>query len=164
VLRKTLWWMEVAQPELFMPDRLPVFMADAPGLGLYGFPIHGQPGLKYANHQGGTRTDPDQVERTTTEAEAEEMIRGGRWLFGDDALTGRVIKSAVCMYAMTPDGDFIIDRLPGHPNVAIGAGFSGHGFKFATAVGEHLVDLVSNPTTKSYGILSLDRFAQTATS
>ena len=87
------------------------------------------------------------------------MIAGGRWLFGQDALTGKVVNSAVCMYAMSPDGHFIIDRLPDHPNVAIGAGFSGHGFKFATAVGEHLVDLVYNAAAKPYEILALDRLA-----
>jgi glycine/D-amino acid oxidase-like deaminating enzyme len=161
VLRKTLWWMEVNEPERFGPDRLPVFMADRPDLGLYGFPIFGQPGLKYADHQGGEITDPDTVRRSTTDAEAERMIEAGRWLFGDEAITGKVIKSAVCMYAMTPDGHFIIDRLPGHPNVAIGAGFSGHGFKFATAVGEHLVNLVYEPAERPYDILSLDRFAAT---
>jgi monomeric sarcosine oxidase len=159
VLRKTLWWMEVADPEQFQPDRFPVFMADKPGLGLYGFPIFGQPGLKYADHQGGEVTDPDTVLRTTTDAEAERMIDAGRWLFGDDAITGRVLKSAVCMYAMTPDGHFIVDRLPGYQNVVIGAGFSGHGFKFASAVGEHLVDLLSSPTERPYRILSINRFA-----
>jgi sarcosine oxidase len=163
VLRKTLWWMEVAKSEMFSPDRLPVFMADRPGLGLYGFPIFGQPGLKYADHHGGDVVDPDMVDRTTSEAEAQRMIEAGRWLFGDEAITGKVIKSAVCMYAMTPDGHFIIDRLPGHPNVAIGAGFSGHGFKFATAVGEHLVNLVYDPTERPYDILSLSRFAATTT-
>jgi sarcosine oxidase len=158
VLRKTLWWMDVSRPEQFTPDRLPVFMADRPGMGLYGFPIFGQPGLKYANHQGGNVVDPNTVDRTTSEAEAQEMTEAGRWLFGDDVFTGRVIKSAVCMYAMTPDGNFIIDRLPGHPNVAIGAGFSGHGFKFTSAVGEHLVNLVYNDSERPYDILSLNRF------
>jgi monomeric sarcosine oxidase len=162
VLRKTLWWMEVAQPDLFAYGRLPVFMADHDEFGLYGFPIFDQPGLKYANHQGGTRTDPDTVERTTTEDEAAFMLRAGRWLFGDEQITGKVIKSAVCMYAMTPDGHFIIDRLPGHPNVVIGAGFSGHGFKFATAVGEHLVNLAYDPAERPYDILSVDRFAASA--
>lgn len=162
VLRKTLWWMEVAEPERFGPDRLPVFLADRPDLSLYGFPIFGQPGLKYADHQGGEVTDPDTIDRTTSDAEAERMIAAGRWLFGDEAITGKVIKSAVCMYAMTPDGHFIIDRLPGHPNVAIGAGFSGHGFKFATAVGEHLVNLVYDPAERPYDILALNRFAATS--
>lgn len=159
VLRKTLWWMAVAEPEQFAYGRLPVFMADHEEFGLYGFPIFGQPGLKYANHQGGTRTDPDQVERTTTDTEAAFMVRAGRWLFGDEQITGEVIKSAVCMYAMTPDGHFIIDRLPDHQNVTIGAGFSGHGFKFATAVGEHLVDLAYDAAARPYDILSIDRFA-----
>jgi monomeric sarcosine oxidase len=158
VLRKTLWWMDVSQPEQFTPDRLPVFMADKPGMGLYGFPIFGQPGLKYANHQGGNVVDPNTIDRTTSVAEAQEMIEGGRWLFGD-VITGNVIKSTVCMYAMTPDGHFIIDRLPGHRNVAIGAGFSGHGFKFTTAVGEHLVNLVYNDSERPYDILALNRFA-----
>jgi len=156
-LRKTLWWMEVTEPERFGPDRLPVFMADRPGLGLYGFPIFGQPGLKYADHLGGEVTDPDEVERTTSAAEAARMIEAGRWLFGDAAITGKVLKSVVCMYAMTPDGHFIIDRLPGHSNVTIGAGFSGHGFKFATAVGEHLVDLLYDESVRPLSILSVDR-------
>jgi len=163
VLRKTLWWVDVADPSQFSPERLPVFMADrGPDLGLYGFPIFEQPGLKYANHLGGTVTDPDTVERTTTDAEAAYMIDAGRWLFGDRAITGKVLKSAVCMYAMTPDGHFIIDRLPGHANVVIGAGFSGHGFKFASAVGEHLVNLAYDELESPYPILSVSRFAAAA--
>ncbi|MCC6791691.1 MAG: N-methyl-L-tryptophan oxidase [Thermomicrobiales bacterium] len=159
VLRKTLWWMEVAQPDRFAYGALPVFMADHEEFGLYGFPIFGQPGLKYANHQGGTRTDPDSVERTTTDEEAAFMVRAGRWLFGDEQITGNVLKSAVCMYAMTPDGHFIIDRLPGYPNVTVGAGFSGHGFKFATAVGEKLVNLAYDREERPLELLSIDRFA-----
>ena len=89
--------------------------------------------------------------------EAQAIIDGARWLFGDDQPTGKVLKSAVCLYTKTPDGHFIIDRHPNHPNVAIGAGFSGHGFKFTPAVGEHLVDLVFNPSAVPYPILSLNR-------
>jgi sarcosine oxidase len=159
VLRKTLWWMEVVEPERFGPECFPVFMAEKTGLGLYGFPIFGQPGLKYADHLGGEVTDPDHVLRVTTAAEAARMVEVGRWLFGDEAITGRVLKSSVCMYAMTPDGHFVIDRLPDHPNVAIGAGFSGHGFKFATAVGEHLVDLLLDERARPMEILSLARFS-----
>ena len=161
VRRKTLWWMEVRDPARFRPERFPVFIADRPGLELYGFPIFGQPGLKYANHAGGETTTPETVDRTTSPAEAAEMVAAGRWLFGDDAITGKVLKSAVCLYTMTPDGDFVIDRHPEHPNVAIGAGFSGHGFKFTTAVGEHLVDLVSDPAAQPYPILALNRLAAT---
>ena len=81
VLRKTLWWMEINNPENYTSDRIPVYMADRPGMGLYGFPVYGQPGLKYANHQGGTETDPDTVVRTTTDEEAQPLIDGGKWLF-----------------------------------------------------------------------------------
>lgn len=163
VLRKTLFWMELAEPQKYTPDRLPVYMGDRDEhTALYGFPVYGQPGLKYANHAGGEVTDPDAVERSTSEAEAAEMLDAGRWLFGHDAFTGKLIKSAVCMYAMSPDGHFIIDRLPDHPNVVIGAGFSGHGFKFTPAVGEHLVNLAYDAATRPYEILSLGRFASAA--
>jgi N-methyl-L-tryptophan oxidase len=59
---------------------------------------------------------------------------------------------------MTPDTDFIIDRHPVLPQVAIGAGFSGHGFKFAPAIGELLADLVTNPAAESIPRLRLSRF------
>jgi glycine/D-amino acid oxidase-like deaminating enzyme len=68
--------------------------------------------------------------------------------------------SAVCLYARTPDHDFVIDRHLEYPNVVIGAGFSGHGFKFTPAVGEHLVQLAlddANPLE----LFSLNRFAAT---
>jgi len=159
VLRKTLWWMEINNPENYTSDRIPVYMADRPGMGLYGFPVFSQPGLKYANHQGGTETDPDSVVRTTTAEEAQPLIDGGKWLFGDNAITGKVLKSAVCMYAMSPDGHFIIDRLPGFNNVVIGCGFSGHGFKFTSAVGEHLVKLAYDSSVRPLGIFEIDRFA-----
>jgi sarcosine oxidase len=63
---------------------------------------------------------------------------------------------------MTPDTDFIVDRLPVGPPVAIGAGFSGHGFKFAPAIGELLADLVSDPAARPIPRLSLSRFATIA--
>ena len=59
---------------------------------------------------------------------------------------------------MTPDTDFILDRHPDHPGVAIGAGFSGHGFKFTPAIGEVLADLVLDPAATSLERLKLSRF------
>jgi glycine/D-amino acid oxidase-like deaminating enzyme len=72
--------------------------------------------------------------------------------------TPEVVKSAVCLYMMTPDTDFILDRHPGLPNVAIGAGFSGHGFKFAPAIGEVLANLVTDSTYRTQGRFQLSRF------
>ena len=64
-----------------------------------------------------------------------------------------------CMYTMTPDEDFVIDVHPQHPNIAIAAGFSGHGFKFSSAVGEALKDLVTSGKPKiDLSHFSIDRF------
>lgn len=158
VMRKTLWWLEVRDPGQFAPDRLPVFMGSHGDAEFYGFPIYGQPGLKIADHHGGEPTTPESVERATRPGEAAPVVDGARWLFGPEQITGNVVKSAVCLYTNTPDGHFIIDRHPNHANVVFGAGFSGHGFKFATAVGEHLVDLLFDPGATPYPILSLARF------
>jgi glycine/D-amino acid oxidase-like deaminating enzyme len=66
----------------------------------------------------------------------------------------------VCLYTMSADEDFIVDRHPLWPHVVFGAGFSGHGFKFATAIGEHLADLAFDSSVQPYSILSLGRFAE----
>jgi glycine/D-amino acid oxidase-like deaminating enzyme len=78
-------------------------------------------------------------------------------------VSARVVESAACLYTLTPDEDFVLDRHPTVPGVVFGAGFSGHGFKFATAIGEHLAALALDPSTESYPRLSLARFAGAAT-
>jgi glycine/D-amino acid oxidase-like deaminating enzyme len=70
-----------------------------------------------------------------------------------------VVKSAVCLYARTPDTDFIIDRHPRWPHIVIDAGFSGHGFKFAPAVGELLAKLALDDLQQTMARFRLDRFA-----
>jgi sarcosine oxidase len=63
------------------------------------------------------------------------------------------------MYTVTPDAHFVLDRHPEFSNVVIGAGFSGHGFKFASVVGEVLADLALEGETRNpIGFLRLDRF------
>lgn len=156
VLRKLLFWLEVEDESPFANPIMPTWGANSPWGGLYGFPIFGQPGLKLARHDGGERTDPETIDREVKAGEEEEVMAFARAIF--PGITGRVIKSAACMYTVTPDENFIVDRHPEHSNVAIGAGFSGHGFKFATAVGETLVDLVSEPLAKPMPILAIDRF------
>ncbi len=155
VRRKTLWWLGVEDPGAFAPDRFPVFISDAGQGENYGFPVIDEFGLKTADHSGGDHCDPDTVDRETTHAEAERLIRAIRELF--PLVNGDVRRSAVCMYAMTPDSHFIMDRHPDHQNVIIGGGFSGHGFKFAPAVGEFLVELGENPDARPIPILAIDR-------
>ena len=65
-----------------------------------------------------------------------------------------------CMYTLTPDRHFVLDRHPHHPNVVYACGFSGHGFKFATVIGEVLADLaLDGATGHPVGFLAADRFA-----
>lgn len=157
ILRKTLWWQRVARPEMYGPDRFPVFISDSTVGGIYGFPVHDGDGLKIANHEDGEPTTAESVDRTTRPGENDDVLELARLLI--PGATADVVKSAVCLYAMTPDHDFILDRHPEMPNVAIGAGFSGHGFKFATAVGEVLAEMVTNPLQRPMPRLSLERFA-----
>jgi monomeric sarcosine oxidase len=158
ILRKTLWWQEVVDRRQFEPERFPVFITDSPAGEIYGFPVFGIPGLKIANHAGGEIADPETVDRSTRPGENQDCLElAARVLPG---VTPRVLKSAVCLYAMTPDTDFIVDRHPALPQVAIGAGFSGHGFKFAPAIGELLADLVTAPAADAISRLRLARFEQ----
>jgi len=157
VLRKVLWWFEVTNASLYRPDCFPIFISGSDSGELYGFPIYDHAGLKIANHLGGHPTSPDTVDRSVTEAEKDEVVSGAQVFL--KGVTRRAVDHAVCLYTATPDTDFIIDRHPDYARVAIAAGFSGHGFKFATAVGEHLVDLVLNPLADPYPRLALSRFA-----
>ncbi len=156
VLRKTLWWLAVEQADAFLPDRFPVFITESDMGSIYGFPIHGEGGLKLADHYGGEVTTPAAVDRTTCDDEkravvpfAQRMLRG---------ITDRVRASTVCLYEMTPDHDFVVDRHPTSPRVVVGAGFSGHGFKFATAIGEHLADLALDADVQPYPRFAFGRF------
>jgi sarcosine oxidase len=158
ILRKTLWWQEVVDPRQFDPERFPVFITDSPAGEIYGFPIYGVPGLKIANHAGGEVVDLETVDRSTRPGENRDCLELAARVL--PAVTSRVVKSAVCLYAMTPDTDFIVDRHPALPQVALGAGFSGHGFKFAPAIGELLAELVTDRAAVSIPRLRLSRFAR----
>lgn len=160
VLRKTLFWFAVPDPAPFAPERFPVFITSSELGEIYGFPVGDEPGLKVACHSGGEPTDPAKVDRTVHPGEEAPLVEFlTRLLPG----AGRaVVDSAVCLYTMTPDSDFILDRHPVHQGVVIGAGFSGHGFKFAPAIGEHLADLALDPITTPYPRLSLARLRPVA--
>jgi glycine/D-amino acid oxidase-like deaminating enzyme len=72
-----------------------------------------------------------------------------------------VLDHSVCLYTMSPDEHFIVDRHPAHKNVVFAAGLSGHGFKFTPVLGRALVDLtLDGETTLPINFLSLDRFGQ----
>ncbi len=157
VVRKVLWWFAVGDPAPFAPDRFPIFITDSAAGSIYGFPIHEHAGFKIANHIGGDPTTPDAVDRVVRDEEKWDVLPLARALF--PLMTDSVLESVVCLYTMTPDTDFIVDRHPTSPQVIVGAGFSGHGFKFATAIGEHLADLTLDRAARPYARLTLERFA-----
>jgi N-methyl-L-tryptophan oxidase len=155
VLRKTLFWLEVDEPERFLPDRIPVYIAGIPGFEFYGFPTWGQPGIKVALHNGGDETDPDAVNREISDQERTEIVQVARQVL--HGITGRVLNAMTCTYTLSPDRDFIVDLLPETTNVVVGAGFSGHGFKFTPAIGELLVQIVLGER-ETLPMFSLNRF------
>ncbi|MFB7251445.1 FAD-dependent oxidoreductase [Microbacterium sp. NPDC056234] len=110
---------------------------------VYGMPTPGE-GIKVGFHQVGDEVDPDARPRRTTHAESlRAYVR--EWMPGLDA------DSAVhlsCTYTSTDDSDFVLDR---RGRIVIGAGFSGHGFKFATGVGGVLADLALDPAARAAG-------------
>ncbi|MCC6943843.1 MAG: N-methyl-L-tryptophan oxidase [Thermomicrobiales bacterium] len=156
VVRKVLAWLEVKDPAPFQPDVFPVFAADTSEGEIYGFPIHGQPGLKISDHHGGTVTTPDEIDRYADSVESERVFDCLAYLL--PGVTRNVLSASVCMYTRTPDEHFIIDRHPLHRQIAFACGFSGHGFKFATEIGEHLADLALKHDAVPYELFRYDRF------
>jgi len=153
--RQVLFWFEPkSAPNLFYPDRCPIHLwqvDDAEGRKFfYGFPDLGE-GVKVAGHHNGLAASPNSVSREIVSGEVDAM-RGlvRRYLPRAD---GPLRSATVCLYTNTPDEHFWIDRHPAHPQVLIASPCSGHGFKFSSAIGEILSELVG--TGKSQFDLSL---------
>src|SRR5262249_59423833 len=106
----------------------------------YGFPVIDENGAKVARHYGAPELrDPAEVDRSPGPQD-EDTVRP--FLKAHlPPINGPLRKAVVCTYTLTPDRHFIMDLHPRHPNVVVAAGFSGHGFKFASVVGEILADL-----------------------
>jgi sarcosine oxidase len=136
--RRVLAWLEPKRPELFLPGRMPVFMFDEQAF--YGFPYREGRGVKVAidAKSGDPLTDPSAV-RPVDDEDLQPLARLAEKYLPE--LGRRFTGSKTCLYTMTPDRHFIIDRHPEFRNVHFAAGFSGHGFKFAPAVGQVLADL-----------------------
>jgi sarcosine oxidase len=158
VQRNVQIWFRPANAA-FASDRFPAFFVDRPEwpVPLYGFPDHGA-GVKAALHAWGDDTEPDRLRR---EIDAHDISRVRSGL--DDWMPGAAqtyVDGKACMYALTPDHHFVIDRDPHDARVVIAGGFSGHGFKFASVVGEIVADLALDGGTRhAIGFLGLRRFA-----
>jgi N-methyl-L-tryptophan oxidase len=149
--RQQIIYMAGLGPE-FEPGRFPLFLnLDH---DFYGFPLDRDGMLKASIHSPGPVIDPDNAPKPDA-AFDQAVLRLMRTYMPSAAAQGRLSHSRMCMYEMTPDEDFVIDRLPGYENVVVATGFSGHGFKFAPVLGETLADLLTGREPE----LRLDRFA-----
>ncbi|MGF7214147.1 sarcosine oxidase [Spirosoma lacussanchae] len=141
VNRQVLYWFDIeGDYARYTPDTLPVFILNE--RNVYGFPAVGGPagGIKLATETYEHATSPHTVDRTVSESEIRLMYE--QYVAPNFVGIGpRCVKSVVCLYTMTPDGDFIIDQHPEHPDVILASACSGHGFKHSAAVGQVLAEL-----------------------
>jgi sarcosine oxidase len=146
-------------PTRFRPEVLPILIMDVPEGEYYGFPFLPDQGVKFGRHDDGEVCTPESVRRTVTDDEV-------CWMTGvlERYLPGaarEVLMTVTCLYTMTPDSHFVIDRHPEWPQVVFAAGFSGHGFKFASVMGEALADLALEGASRlPIGFLSFRRLVK----
>jgi glycine/D-amino acid oxidase-like deaminating enzyme len=103
------------RPDLFAPERFPVFGADITTTGYYGFPLNRDGVVKIANHGPGREMSPESPQRAVTSGEEENLRKFLSWAFPDLA-DASIVYSRVCMYCETHDGNFWIAPDPGKPN------------------------------------------------
>lgn len=140
VERQVMHWFTPARtPELFGPARCPIAMTEyAPDRIFYFVPDSGD-GVKAAIHHEGEITDPDAIRREVTDedvAPVSELL--SRYL---PNAAGPLRGSATCLYTNTSDGHFLLAPHARHEEVLVVSACSGHGFKFASAIGEAVADL-----------------------
>lgn len=146
--------------DAYRAPHFPPFLLDRAGLlsPLYGFPDFGD-GVKAAFHAHGDLTDAAHVVREIDSARDIEPIARAMADWMPEAAT-RLRAAKACLYTLTPDGHFVVDRHPEHPGLVLCGGFSGHGFKFAPVIGEICADLaLEEPARHEIELLSLRRFA-----
>jgi sarcosine oxidase len=161
--REVTGWFEVSDVDLIPAGRFPVFIIESRHGMHYGVPPQGGAGIgasiKVAKHHHRHETvDPDAYDRTVS-AQDEALIRAA---IADHlpAASGRLMAAETCLYTMTPDGHFLVDRLPDARNIVVASPCSGHGFKFAPVIGEILADLATTGrTAHDIARFSLARFA-----
>ena len=163
VTRQILFWFDpVGGIDPFLSDRFPVFIWEPEdGNAFYAIPAHDGPrgGVKVALFRAdGKPADPETIDREV-KVEEVDFIRSylARYV---PALDGEFLYARTCMYTNTPDEHFVISRHPEYPQVAIAAGFSGHGYKYCGVVGEILADLATEgETTHPIDLFSPARLA-----
>ena len=163
VERQVLAWFQPERPELFRADTFPVFGLSVEEGRFYGFPVHGVPGFKVGrtHHLSQEVADPYRLDREIV-PEDEAVLREFTQRYFPFA-AGPTLTLKTCMFTNSPDEHFILDVLPDHPQVSIAAGFSGHGFKFSSVIGEIMADLAQRGESRhDLTLFRLSRFGAAA--
>ena len=154
--RQMVTWHDAA-PALHADAGCPCFLFELPSGVFYGFPDLGD-GLKVGDHApGAVVDDPGRLDRELHPGDREPLSA-----FLRERLPGATpapLRHSACMYTMSPDEHFVLDRHPADERVVLAAGLSGHGFKFAPVLGEALADLaIEGASRLPIDFLSLARF------
>ena len=149
--RQALIWLEPKRPRYFQLESFPVWNAQVDEGRYYGLPevnpSGATPGMKLGRyHHLGEACDADGVDRGLSARDEAILRQFAERYFPDGA--GRTLDMVVCMFTNTPDEHFVLDTLPGAPQVSLAAGFSGHGFKLASVIGEVMADLAQRGETR----------------
>ena len=146
--RQVMIWMQPRVPAHFQIGAFPVFNMAVEEGTFYGFPIYSIPGFKCArwHHLEQAIDDPARMDRDC-HPEDEAILRAFVRRYFPDG-DGPTLSMHTCLFTNTPDTHFVIDAHPDYPNVFIAGGFSGHGFKFCSVVGEILADLAQDGSTR----------------
>ncbi|MFL5471857.1 MAG: N-methyl-L-tryptophan oxidase [Gemmatimonadales bacterium] len=160
--RQVLAWLQPIRPERFTPEVFPVFYIELEEGRYYGFPSFLVPGFKFGRyHHRREQVDPDHMNREPDQ-EDERLLRAFAERYFPDA-AGPTLMLKTCLFTNSPDEHFILDRHPNHSEVTLAAGFSGHGYKFCSVVGEIMADLAEKGETRhDIGFLGLKRFTAAA--
>lgn len=144
VERQSVFWLEPGGPrEPYEAELFPIYAYEYKrGQICYGFPRLPRGVKASVMHSGGTVRDPDSVDRNVNDAEVKPLRAALRPVLPQLA-EAPVRERGVCLFTNTPDHDFIIDFHPLHPQVLISSPCSGHGFKFASAIGELQAELLT---------------------
>ena len=152
VTKEQVTYFQVADPAAFAPERFPVWIwMDDPSF--YGFPVYGEAGPKIAQDAGGRPTTPE-TRTFEPDPAIRERVRAFLAAHLPVAL-GPELLTKTCLYTLTPDRDFVVDRLPDAPGVVVGLG-AAHGFKYASVMGRVLAELALDGSTPSFA--ELDAF------
>jgi sarcosine oxidase len=165
--RQVLVWFAPRTPALVRPPRMPVFLLDTGDDNVYGFPDFAGSGVKAASHLPGlTLASPADARQEPNAADATPVARVLERFMPAAAGPVRAMKTCIYTRIRTPradgsvDDDFVIDRHPDHPQIVLASPCSGHGFKFASVIGEILADLATAGTTRfDLGRFRVSRFA-----